>query len=609
MVSMNRRQFMQAAGATGAALAVGSAARAATTASPRPNIIVVLVDDMGYSDIGCYGGEIRTPNIDALGTNGVRFTQFYNCAKCTPSRTSLLTGLYHQATGVLSDVPQAVPFTSVQKVLRDSGYRTCMAGKVDHKGDGNWDSRFQALGGAFSFYSPSGTPLADGTPVYVEYGVDVNIDGTQYSPYNPPAGFYTTDAFTDHAIDFIQSTPASQPYFLYVAYNAPHYPLQAPPEDIERYRGTYDIGWDAIREARLARQRQLGVAQDSWVLSSREPGVAAWDSLSSVEKTVQSELMAVYAAMVDRVDQNVGRLMSAVNGRADAANTLVLFLSDNGACHQTFNKTPSAAVGGADSWAAQGLAWANASNTPFRRRKATEHEGGICTPLIAHWPAGITNPGSICRQPGHIVDIMATSVDLAGASYPGTVTPMEGKSLAPALRGETALAHNVLFWQYLGDWRAVRQGRWKALKRNDSTTWWLFDIENDRAEIADVSGQYPAKLAELKTYWDQWKANSYTTEGLSFPRDATRTRGSRAPQLDSRQGLIRQTPSHIDTRCDVPGRHSVELLTLCGSTVTASTRYGRASHRIDRAAYAAGWYLLRLSTASESVTEQVRLGR
>ncbi len=592
MSSVSRRDFLKTAGVSAAAASLPAGAFAASRgAAPRPNIIVMLVDDMGFSDLGCYGSEINTPNVDSLASQGVRFTQFYNCAKCSPSRTSLMTGQYHQAAGVLSDIDKPVAYTSLPQVLKDSGYRTCMAGKVHGKGQGGpWDREFRVLAGAFSFYAPDAA---------------VVIDGEKHDPYTPPSGFYTTDAFTDHAIDFIRNG-GSEPFFLYMAYNAPHYPLHALPEDIDKYKDMYNEGYDEVRRLRFERLAQLGIADDSWTCSARDPGVRAWDSLTTDQQEYQKKLMRTYAAMIDRVDQNVGRVMDTLRQTGADQNTVIFFISDNGAVNKDL-KTLEHEPGTPQSYYTLGTPWSNAANTPFRKYKKTDHEGGIATPCIAWWGSNIATPGGITRRLSHLIDIMPTCVELAGAQYPSGVSPMQGKSLVSELTGTTPLLHSTLFWQYLGDWRAIRQGHWKALKQANSSQWYLFDFSKDRAETTDVSGANRPKLDELQGLWDDWKANDYCTTGLDLPTpvDSGRTPAQRAPS----HGFIRQTTGAIEVAVTATGRSMLEVLTFDGRMVERRHGDHPTTYRLDRAGFAPGWYVLRVYAGGELYVEEVRMGR
>ncbi len=510
----------------------------------RPNIVVILADDMGYSDIGCYGGEIRTPNLDALAAGGVRFSQFYNTARCCPTRASLLSGLYpHQAgighmmedrglDGYRGDL--SARCVTLAEVLRAGGYRTYMAGKwhvtKNFKDRANWprqrgfDRFYGTIHGGGSFYDP--TTLVR--------------DDTLISPYADPEyrpkTFYYTDAINDHAARFIREHDPSKPFFLYAAQTAPHWPLHALEEDVARYRGRYDAGWDRLREERHARQIASGLLKKEWGLTPRDPAAPAWDV--APDRDWNLRCMEVYAAMVDRLDQGVGRIVQALRETGRLENTLLLFLSDNGGCAETMGRGAAKEVepglrpmdpaalqpdmipkvardgrpmrqgkgvtpGGPDTFLAYGLPWANASNTPFRLYKHWVHEGGISTPLIAHWPSGIpaTRRGAIEHQPGHLIDIMATCVDLGRTPAPAPAP--EGLSLRPAFEG-LALGRPVpLFWEHEGN-RAVRDGKWKLVAKGPEGPWELYDIDLDRSELRNLAEREPERVRALAVQWDAW---------------------------------------------------------------------------------------------------------
>ncbi len=474
----------------------------------RPNIIVLLADDMGFSDLGCYGGEIETPHLDRLAADGLRFTQFYNTARCCPTRASLLTGLYPHRAGVGHMVedrgrPGYRGFlndrcVTVAEVLRAAGYRTMMTGKWHAGGKRpHWpvDRGFDRYFGLIDFKLDRGRTMAR--------------DGARVSP---PAGadFYMTDAFTDAALEFLdEARGAGKPFFLYVAYTAPHWPLHAPPEDIAKYRGRYRVGWDEIRRRRHRKMIELGIVDARWPLSPRDPRAPAWEEVRDQED--RDLRMAVYAAQIDRMDRNIGRLLARLEEMGVTRNTLVFFLSDNGGCAEEIRRPedPAAAIGTAGSFASYGLPWANASNTPFRLYKHWVHEGGIATPLIVRWPAGLRRSGLV-HEPGHVVDLMATCLDVAGVEYPRTfqgrgIEPLDGRSLRPLFEGRT-VAERPLFWEHEGN-RAVRKGRWKLVATHKGG-WELYDLEADRTEAADLASRHPGIVRELAALWDAWARES-----------------------------------------------------------------------------------------------------
>jgi len=490
-------------------------------AAPRPNIVVIMSDDMGFSDLGCYGAEIRTPNIDKMAAEGLRFTQFYNAGRCCPTRASLLTGLYpHQAGmgGMVNSTSGPGPYqgylndqcVTIAEVLKDAGYRTFMSGKW-HVGeerphwpvDRGFDRYYGLISGAMNYFD-----IDKGKAEGVVRGFA--IDGEPHRP--PKEDWYFTDAISDYAVKYVQDHgAAAEPFFLYVAYTAPHWPLHALDEDIERYLGTYMEGWDAVREARYKRLVDQGLIDPSWPLSPRDAETADWASVE--DKALMDRKMAVYAAQMDRMDQGIGRILDALDANGKTENTLVLFLADNGGCHEGGalgfdNRNNGVPVGGVDSYMSYGRSWANASNTPFRMYKHWVHEGGIATPLVVRWPAGIAARGAITHQAGHIVDFMATFVEIAGATYPETrdgkaITPLEGKSLVPVLKGEQRPGHDAIYWEHSGN-RAVRQGDWKLVAPKGGSEWALFNLKADRSELNNLIEENPDKAAELRLLYEKW---------------------------------------------------------------------------------------------------------
>jgi len=537
---MNRRDFLRTTAAAAGSL------RTAAAADSRPNIVIILADDMGYSDLGCYGSEIRTPNIDSLARNGVRFTQFYNTARCCPTRASLLTGLYPHQTGVghMVDNPKAMPgytgdlnthCVTIAEVLKGSGYQTFMSGKWHvtpiTESKHNWplqrgfDHYYGIIHGAANYFNPV-TLTRDNAPAEI---------GDNY---------YFTDAIADNAVSYIKAgAEAKKPFFLYAAFTAPHWPLHAKPEDIARYKGRYKEGWDVLRLQRHKKMVELGIVKSNWPITPRDPSVPAWSDAE--DKEWQQSRMEVYAAMVDSLDQNVGRILEALRTTGQDSNTLVMFLADNGGCAEELgpkaqglhvpDKThkgepvrrgniPTIAPGPETTYQSYGVPWANASNTPFRLYKHWVHEGGISSPFLARW-SGKIKPGAISHEPGHLIDLMATCVDVAGARYPGerkgqSVQPMEGVSLQPAMRGGKLTRRNPIFWEHEGN-RAVRQGRWKLVSKFPGT-WELYDLEADRTETTDLADKHPDRTKELAAAWDNW-ARRANVEPWDKVRSAPRT--------------------------------------------------------------------------------------
>lgn len=474
-----------------AVLNLGGSNWDARGATPRPNIIFIMADDLGYSDPGCYGGEIRTPHLDQLAARGLPFTRFYNEAKCSESRAALMTGSTHHTSRNLKD--RSIP--TLAELMRNAGYRTLMAGKwhlADTPIQRGFDRYFGFLNGAVNFWT--------GVPCGRDKTMRWRLDDEPFEV--PEEGFYTTDAFTDYAIDFIEETleqDEDRPFFLYLAHNAPHYPLHAWPEDIERYMGDYSIGWDQLRKERFGRMKKMGVIPEETKLSKRDPNVPAWEELTSAQKEEYALLMTVYAAMVDRLDQNIGRLMQRLEELGIEDNTLVLFCSDNGGCPYQNEEKPDSVPGGPESHRTYNTPWANASNTPFRLYKRFNHEGGTSTPLIAYWPNGIQAQGAITRQVGHLVDVLPTCLQLAGAAPPKGI---EGVSLVPALRGETFDRSQPLFWEFMKH-RAVRVGDWKLVAQAGGD-WSLHHMTRDRMESKDLSKELPVQVEEMALMYDAW---------------------------------------------------------------------------------------------------------
>ena len=508
----------------------------------RPNIVIILADDLGYSDLGCYGSEIATPNLDRLAKEGQRFTQFYTTPRCCPSRAALLTGLYpHQAgIGHMMEDHGAPGYrgelndhcVTIAEALRPAGYHTLMVGKwhVTHiRFDGKRQLNFESDEPFWN--NQAGWPLQRG---FEEYFGTVHGVSSYYDPFslvrdNTPTratgtNFYYTDAITDNAVADIQKYAGQdKPFFLYVAYTAPHWPMQAPAEEIARCKSLYLAGWDATRTNRYHRMIDMGIIDAGWPLSPRDSRVPAWDDAPNKEWQVQR--MATFAAMVERLDQGVGRILAKLKEMKIDQNTLVLFLSDNGACDEVVqaswydvpSKTrdgrpikvgnnPSVPPGPDDVWQSYGVPWANVSDTPFRLYKHYVHEGGIATPFIACWPATIKGRGTFVRQLAHVTDIMATCLDAAGATYPPSyhghpIVPLEGRSLMPVFNGGTR-EERPIFWEHEGN-RGVRVGKWKLVARYPHE-WELYDMDSDRTELKDLAGTHPDKVKELSTLYQDW---------------------------------------------------------------------------------------------------------
>jgi arylsulfatase len=506
---MHRRDFLQMVSMSAASAALPARGTAAAT-RPRPNIVLMMADDMGFSDVGCYGSEIATPHINRLAQGGLRFTHFYNTARCCPTRSSLLTGLYPHQAGVghmVADMgtPAYQGYlnnrsVTLAEVLRGGGYRTLMCGKW-HVGenrphwptDRGFDHYFGLISGASNYWR-------------LDEGRQMALDE---KPYTPPAdGFYMTDAFTDNAVRLLdQHGRGPQPFFLYLAFTSPHWPLHAHERDVQKYLGKYMLGWDELRRRRHARMIETGIVDRRWPLTPRDETAPAWETVA--DKKGRDRAMAVYAAQIDRMDQNVGRVLAKLGEIGAADNTLVLFLSDNGGCAEEVNRGKEGVPpGGPDSFFSYGLPWANASNTPFRLYKHWVHEGGISTPLIAHWPSVIRQGNRFTHQTGHLIDIMATLADVGQSRYPAEfggqpITPMEGRSLRPVFEGGQ-IGDRRLYWEHEGN-RAARDGQWKLVSRFPKG-WELYDLEADRTEMHDLSAKDPGRLKRMVADYDAWAA-------------------------------------------------------------------------------------------------------
>ena len=473
----------------------------------RPNFILIMVDDMGYSDIGCYGGEVKTPNLDQLAKNGLRFTQFYNTAKCHTTRAELLTGNYAYSIGD-NKMEHGATFG---EVLRPIGYRTLISGKwhqVPLPTTRGFDRYYGLADGCSNFFNPGlkarpgeGPPGRKGKTRVRRWAIE---DKVIMGYTSPDKKFYHTDAFTTYAIERLDEyKDEDKPFVLYLPYTAPHYPLHAWPEDIAKYRGKYKIGWDEIRKQRFKRMNEMGIIGPNHKLTPRAS--KAWDDLTDEQKDAEDLKMAVYAAMIDRVDQNLGRLFAKVKELGEWDNTLIMFLTDNGACPEQPNTTPDIPPGPVESYRTVSVGWANASNTPYRKFKSTDYEGGIRTPFIAHWP-GVIKPG-MTNQVGHIIDVSATFRDITGAKYPKEILgnktkPPLGKSLLPIFKGEEREPHKEIYWHF-NRANAVRQGDLKVVRAGKA--WELYDLKADPTETNNLAKERPEKTAELAKMWEAWR--------------------------------------------------------------------------------------------------------
>ncbi len=492
--------------------------RTGQTTPPRPNIVLIMADDLGFSDLGCYGGEIDTPNLNRLAEQGMRFTQFYNCAVCRLSRASLITGLHPRR----ADRGRLLHgnMTTLAEVARTAGYRTSLIGKwhfpVVKATDLNrlptrrgFDSYYGLAAGCCNYFNPA-QPFP---PNYGGQGPEPFLDDetpvTEFAP-----DYYTTDAFTDRAVSQIEAftgTSDQAPFFLHICYTAPHYPLHAKPQDIAKYKGRYRDGYVALRQERHRRQIAMGLLDPRWTLSEPDPrtsmspydfAITPWGQVA--DKAREQRRMEVYAAMVDSMDQGIGRLLDALDRTSVAHRTLVLFLSDNGGCAGHADHHDRELPGSANTFDYVAAGWGWAQNAPFRRYKTWTHEGGIATPLIARWP-GVIRRGALTHQVGHVVDFMPTLLDVTGAAYPTeregvAVLPTDGISLLPVLTGGERTGHKSLCW-YLYGCRAVRQGKWKLVRGAAAEAWELFDMESDRTETHDLAAQHPQRVQQMEADW------------------------------------------------------------------------------------------------------------
>jgi len=596
------RKFAIALIASSAGLvpAISMAADAAATAAapPRPNILVILADDVGFSDLGCYGGEIATPNLDHLAQNGLRFTQFYNTARCCPTRASLLTGLYpHQAgmghmnhnfrgPGYEADLNTSC--VTIAEVLKDSGYRTYMTGKWHLSKNIRPQPPMHSWPMQRGFEKYYGTVLGSASFFDTPVWRGNNWYSVESDPEYKTDDYYFTDALTDHAVRFVkehvQESPV-KPFFLYQAYTAAHWPLHAREKDIARYKGKFDAGYDQLRKARVKRMQKAGIISADWELTP---------TVGDLEKVKQREwelrCMEVYAAMLTSMDEGVGKIIAALKETGQFENTLILYLQDNGGCAEEIGRGPEpreeevrnirplrpeelpsgghpkqtrdgkpmrdgAGVmpGPADTYIGYGEKWANVSNTPFREYKHWVHEGGISTPLIAHWPKGIPRElnSSFIKDPSHLIDIMATCVDVAQTTYPATragspIKPLQGISLKPALTGGKLDRNEPIFWEHESN-RAVRDGKWKLVAKEDEP-WELYDMDADRTEMHNLAAQHPARVKEMAAQWDAYAARCDVLPLGKWKLEPPRRAGARRVNLDQGAALDQEESPEIADR-------------------------------------------------------------
>ena len=504
----------------------------------RPNVLLILVDDLGFSDLGCYGGEIQTPNINSLAREGLLMTQFYNASRCAVSRTSLMTGLYQHQAGIGANENRGTPeyqaalndkCVTLAEVLREAGYATYLSGKW-HLGEEDserpkargFDRSYGILRGMSSYFNGYQVPKKKGngdelvldrslTWKFLLDDVEVRVPETTMDMWARNEGFYTTDVFTDYALEFLEehkNNRSEKPFFLYLPYTAPHWPLQAFPEDIAKYRGRYDMGWDKLREERYARQLELGVIEAKTGLGPRTEKMGPWDDANEQDRQEFVREMEAYTGMVDRVDQNIGRLLAKLENMGVNDNTMVNFLSDNGGCHTTrADEGRPEVIGSPLSVATYSYIGASVSNTPFRLQKQYIHEGGIATPFIVRYPAKIS-AGGMDRQWAHIIDLMPSLVDYCKATYPETykgnkIRPLVGQSLRPVFEGKKLNRAKPLFWEHRGN-KGVRVDDWKLVAAHPGLEWELYNMAEDRSELHDLASTHLEKRNELVELYNLW---------------------------------------------------------------------------------------------------------
>ena len=568
-------------------------------AQERPNVIVILADDMGYSDIGSYGGEVSTPNLDKLASGGLRYRQFYNAARCCPTRAALMTGLYpHQAgMGWMAAADLGTPpyqgtlnnqCVTIAEVLKDAGYGTYMSGKWhltnERKIDGmvtdSWpkqrgfDQYFGIIPGGANYFTP--------------------VIYSNNNRYSAPPDFYLTDAISDTTVKYIDrhfSTTKDTPMFMYVAYTAPHWPLHAVQTEIDKYRKRYGAGWDKLRQERFERQKKLGIVAQRTQLSPRDQQVEAWASLDEEAQHEMAMRMAIYAAQIDVMDQGIGRIVQKLKEKGQLANTLILFLSDNGACAEFISSGKSKDVTGKeDTFESYRIQWANLGSTPFREYKHFTHEGGIATPLIVHWPSGVAKKlnNTFVNEYGHVIDIMATCIEVAGAQYPRNykgraITALEGKSLVPHFMG-VSNKRGVVYWEHEAN-IAMRDGKWKLVAKTpeggefDKHSLELFDMDADPTEMHNLSSRHPERVQTMYDAWLKWAqkigafpldTRKYGTRMETYRRSINGTFDDRLGGWNVKQNKSVNASVEVDTTGQLTGKNAVKVTMLkTGDTADA----------------------------------------
>lgn len=481
---------------------------------PRPNILLICADDLGWSDVGCYGSEVNTPNIDGLAQKGVRFTSFHNTSKSFPSRACLLTGLYAQQVGYDKDFRSPiVNGITFGELLKSAGYVTLWSGK--HHGLENpvtrgFDHYYGLKDGSCNYFNPGFQREGEGYPAQKKHDREWCVEDKLYAPFTPKEkDFYTTDYFANYALQWLDDYKESEkPIFLYLAFNAPHDPLMAWPEDIAKYKGKYKVGYEAIRKTRYEKQLKMELIDKRYQLSASK--FDPWESLSPEQQAVEEQKMTVYAAMIDRMDQNIGRVLDKLKEQGKLDNTIVLFMSDNGASAEVVTLDYGyGEIGTLTNWTSLGENWANVCNTPFRYYKNYSYEGGIAAPLIISWPKGLKDANRISNFTGHFIDIMPTLQDLSGAKYPveyegRPVLPGEGVSLMPVVRNEKVERTKPVFWEWENG-QAMKEGKWKIVRDGLDNKWSLFDLSADPSEVNDLAEKVPQQVVRMDLAFKEWQ--------------------------------------------------------------------------------------------------------
>lgn len=525
LMNLKRREFLRLSAAS-------AFAPPARSQSKKPNFLVILADDMGYSDAACYGGDVDTPNLDSLAQRGLRFTQCYSTARCGPSRGCILTGHYAQQTAADVMTPGNIPEWTrfIPQHLKPLGYRSYHSGK--------WHIRFRPVGGAGFDHSYL---LGDQNRFFTP--TNHSLDDKRLAAVKAGDGYYATVSIADHAVKWLKghaSENAQDPFFLYLAFTSPHFPLHALQEDIDYYKDRFAEGWDTARERRWQRMSRMGLinctlskleaemrpawnTKDEELIAQIGPGevtkAVPWSTLTAEQKKLQRTKMAIHAAMITRMDKEIGRVIAQLKAMNQFEDTVILFISDNGASSEQLIRgdghDASAPLGSGQTHLCLGPGWSSSANTPFRLHKSWVHEGGISSPLIVHWPKGIKDHGKLRHTPCHFVDILPTLVDLAGGkpSLPPGASPLAGKSIAPAFQKDTTIAREFLYFNHSNN-RAIRMGDYKLVAAGKDGPWELYNLKTDRAESKNLAAAQPARVQQMAELWKK------TDDGFVRTREA-----------------------------------------------------------------------------------------